>query len=292
MRAFYIRRILRIWPLYFAMLGFGYIFGLLRPEVAWGSHRLFAYLFLVGNIYTARHVLVANPAIILWSISVEEQFYLLWPSIVRRGTQWLKILSSLLIPLAYLWLGVLLRAGTSLNPGVWTNSVVQFQFFGIGSLLAVHLHGRNPTFRGLTRAALIGTGIGSCVLASTVFEVFGIGPVPMWKVMSGYGLVAVGCALLCVGVLGAPSAWFPRWLVFLGKISYGLYVFHFLALRITNSAAIRLHRFAFISTIVKELQLPIALGITILIACASYRYFETPFLRIKERFEFVKSREV
>jgi peptidoglycan/LPS O-acetylase OafA/YrhL len=291
--SFYVRRILRIWPLYFAMVGFGYVFGLLRPDSPWGIGRLLSHIFLVGNVYTARHGWVSNPAAALWSISVEEQFYVLWPSIVRAGTRWLKIFSASLIPLAYFWLWVLLQAGTSLQPGIWTNSVVQFQFFGIGALIALRFHGRIPSFTGSARVPMLVLGLTFWLLAGGVFEVLGgRGTVPLWRTIMGYGSVAVGCSLLCIGVLGAPASWFPRPLVFLGKISYGLYVFHLLGIRAAYSLAVRLHGFSGVSAALTALRVPIALVITVALAHLSYRYFETPFLRIKERFALVKSRDI
>lgn len=179
--SFYVRRILRIWPLYLAMVGFGYVFGLMRPDAPWGTGRLLAYLFLVGNLYTARHGPALNPAGALWSISVEEQFYLLWPSIVKAGTHWLKIVSWLLIPASYFWLWILLRADTSLEPGIWSNSVVQFQFFGIGALIALYLRGTMPKLNGFTRAAMVAAGLALWVVASGLCHLLDSLSVPPWK---------------------------------------------------------------------------------------------------------------
>lgn len=73
----------------------------------------------------------------------------------------------------------------------------------------------------------------------------------------------------------------------LGRISYGLYVFHGACLLVVAVAS---HRIPFIRFHTWMLRYTIPLPLTICIAALSYRYFETPFLRLKERFEIVKSR--
>jgi peptidoglycan/LPS O-acetylase OafA/YrhL len=187
----------------------------------------------------------------------------------------------------------LFRTGTSLEQGMWTNSIVQFQFFGIGALIALHLHGNAPNIRAPVRILMLLAGTGLWLLASGYFQLFGTREfVTLWQVMMGYGSVAVGCALLCVGTLGAPPSWFPKGLVFLGKISYGLYVFHLLGLRLPYTLSARLHGSPKIAAALLTLRIPLALALTVAIACLSYRFFETPFLRMKERFTFVQSRGI
>ena len=296
-RAFYLRRMLRIWPLYFLMVIFGYFFGLIRPRSVWGFDRLVAYVFMFGNYYTARHGQAQNPAGPLWSISIEEQFYSLWPSIAKYGVRCLVIMSSLLIPFSYFWLYVLFRAGTSLEQGIWTNSIVQFQFFGIGALLALWLQGNTPNLGHFVRIAMLFAGVALWLFASGFFRILGWGGfVPVSQIMMGYGCVALGCVLLLVGILGCPKQWCPGRLVYLGKISYGLYVFHQLGIRIgirsSNALAAHFQGGSSISSAMLALRIPVALTSTIIFAYVSYKFIETPFLRIKERFAFIKSRDI
>jgi peptidoglycan/LPS O-acetylase OafA/YrhL len=81
--AFYVRRILRIWPLYFAMIAVGWFCGQFSPShalsFAWGA----SLLLLFTNWYTVGHGYPPGFLFPLWSISVEEQFYLAWPLIVK-----------------------------------------------------------------------------------------------------------------------------------------------------------------------------------------------------------------
>jgi len=96
LKAFYIRRILRIWPLYFAALFAGF----LRSYTGHLQHYPLAflfYIFLAGNWYCAIYGFPLNPILPLWSISVEEQFYLFIPlSAKRGGHRMLVIVASLL----------------------------------------------------------------------------------------------------------------------------------------------------------------------------------------------------
>ena len=84
-KAFYTRRILRIWPLYFFFLFVGFLLGHLVPEWNLETPRLLAFLALLGNWYVAVFGWSANPIAPLWSISIEEQFYLIWPGLAKVG---------------------------------------------------------------------------------------------------------------------------------------------------------------------------------------------------------------
>ncbi len=77
-KAFYVRRILRIWPLYFFFLFFGALLGHFVADWHMEAPRLLAFLLLLGNWYVAVFGQTLNPIAPLWSISIEEQFYLTW----------------------------------------------------------------------------------------------------------------------------------------------------------------------------------------------------------------------
>jgi peptidoglycan/LPS O-acetylase OafA/YrhL len=93
-----------------------------------------------------------------------------------------------------------------------------------------------------------------------------------------------------------PRQWLPKPLLYLGKISYGLYVFHVLALGCVREAIARIGNSSFGSgsavwtAVSYLLVLAGGLTVTILLAMASYRFLELPFLKLKERFTFVESR--
>jgi peptidoglycan/LPS O-acetylase OafA/YrhL len=102
----------------------------------------------------------------------------------------------------------------------------------------------------------------------------------------GYPSVAIGGALLLLSVLRNRKRRSRRALVYLGRISYGLYVFHVLGLLISDhvvsDSTAALWRYS--------VRVGVALAATILLAAISFRWLETPFLSLKQRFTHVLSR--
>lgn len=109
------------------------------------------------------------------------------------------------------------------------------------------------------------------------------------RLFIGYGGAVIGCASIFLAVLGSRNV--PRALTYLGKISYGLYVFHaavmLACLRLT--AVLKLVPGSVLNLIVVD---GVALLLCIFLAHLSYAYLEMPFLRLKQRFEVVRSRPV
>ncbi len=143
-QAFYMRRILRIWPLYFLVF-----FGLAilnhfvpgtgtNDPLAW-----LAFTFFTGNWYILRHGWIAGSVDPLWSISVEEQFYIVIPVLAAfAGRKAVIIVSWMLLAIAYVTVVLYALDPTPGDKGEWTNSFVQFQFFSAGTLLTILLKGR------------------------------------------------------------------------------------------------------------------------------------------------------
>jgi peptidoglycan/LPS O-acetylase OafA/YrhL len=295
LRAFYIRRGLRIWPLYFTVLMFDYLLQHhLNPGVFTGT-RLLAFLFVAGNWYVAHHGFTDTLSTPLWSIPIEEQFYILWPSarkyLHRTGSV---LFSVVMFVIAYFAIAYLCRAGSGDATAVWVNSFVQFQFFSTGALLALALRGRAPKLSPLVRISLFLAGLAILGVAQHVFQAkegaaFG----GFHRVAPGYLCANLGCVLFFFSFLGEARLDKLRPLVYLGKISFGLYVFHWAMLRISIRALPHLlpsHRLA--RTTTNALEVALAFVLTVLLAAFSYRFFETPILRYKKRFEFIRTRSV
>lgn len=298
--SFYMRRVLRIWPLYFGFLIFGKVLGHLFPLFHLENGRLFAFIFLLGNWYLARHNINDSPVGPLWSISLEEQFYLVWPLLGRfLGLGGLFLCSIALLPIA--WLAICFPAGSQPSPlGVefngylWCNTLVQFQYFALGAIVALLLRGRSLHLPGILRICSFLVGLAAWVTASIVFRIPALSG-HRSTLIGGYLLIGLGCVLLFAALSGAPSRIFPKPLIYLGKISYGLYVFHLL---FSELAYLLLQRFA-PSLAAPEHALAhmflhglLALLPTIAVAVLSYRFFEAPFLRLKKKFTFIPSRAV
>lgn len=83
------------------------------------------------------------------------------------------------------------------------------------------------------------------------------------------------------------TKWAPNWMIYLGKISYGLYVFHVFALLLV-SPQIAMGRLLHLHS--PLLQTALGLLLTIVLAAVSYEYFEKRFIVLKQKFSFIESR--
>lgn len=286
-RAFYIRRMLRIWPLYFFCIGLAMV-PALNPVHGFSWRYVAAFLLLAGNWSIAAwgwpiHTIIGP----LWTVSVEEQFYLLWPPLVRR----LNGKRIILAAIAMLILSNLARVilvGLNVAPNsVRCNTVARLDPIAAGILVAAILRGRMPNLGAVYRLAMLCTGIAALSLVANYWWTNGPEESLQWvPTLAGFPLVAASCTLILIAVLGISFS-FPRWLVYLGKISYGLYVYHALAMVLTDKLMPTHTHFR--QLVLRE---TIALAATVSLASASYALLEKPFLRIKRRFELIGSRPV
>jgi peptidoglycan/LPS O-acetylase OafA/YrhL len=287
LKAFYIRRVLRIWPLYFAFLAFGVIFGLVMPHFRVEPYRLLAFLLLAGNWYTSYVGWTTNPIFPLWSISVEEQFYLLIPAIMKYGGRraiWAVSVLFFIVSYGVLaWLG---QHHAKVSVRVWCNSPVQFQFFAAGCMLALSLRARVPQLRVYWRVACVACGIAVWMAATHVTLHVDVHPGGL-RLCAMYAMILVGTVLIFLGFLGLKASLVPRSLRYLGQISYGLYVFHDFVGDSVSAAAKHWPRTGLKGSPYSGI---LELALTIALAALSYQFLERPFLRLKERYTLIKSR--
>jgi peptidoglycan/LPS O-acetylase OafA/YrhL len=95
---------------------------------------------------------------------------------------------------------------------------------------------------------------------------------------------------MLIAFLGVSRRMLPGWAIYLGRISYGLYVYHLFAAYLTSKLMIG-HLASYKSPIYL-LKGVLALGLTVVLAALSYRYFETPFLKMKKRHSVIESQPV
>ncbi|SFK46712.1 acyltransferase [Caulobacter sp. UNC279MFTsu5.1] len=298
-RAFYVRRILRIWPLYFLVF-FGLVFlnQVLPGAGANSPAKWLSFMLFSGNWYITFKGWIEYPVNPMWSLSVEEQFYIAIPFLAMLGRRTLIGVNLAVLAVAY---GVIVHYARGFTPtawfsGQWTNSFVQFQFFAGGMLLALLLRGWRPNWPIVVRIALFACAVGLWLVAYTVFGIKADNPQStVLESLAGWPLVLGGAALMLVSLLGTPRRFLPAPLIYLGRISYGLYLTHIFFFwlvydkfrpwltQVTESAGIAGWR--------DNIGQLIAFVATVCLASLLYRFYETPFLRLKRRFTLVPSRD-
>jgi peptidoglycan/LPS O-acetylase OafA/YrhL len=308
-RNFYLRRILRIFPLYYGVvLLLVLLFPIFRWDWSWRWLLWPAYLgnFVRGHsAYALRSPLqmLADaqplsrrfPKVQLylghfWTLCVEEQFYLIWPCVVfwvrgRRRLMWVCLAFLVACPLLRQW-------GSHALPGFMLEQEVLYRWtpFRIDALLLgglLALLRRGPWARVLPAAARIAfAAFAGTVLFWVALHPYarhgGIGyRYPAWEFTWSLSFIDLGAASILLMALEPRSIvariLSPRPLRWLGRISYGAYVFHDI---------FNLLIFRFVTAHTGHYRLPtaaIGLAVTLLLAWASYRWFEAPFLRLKDR---------
>jgi peptidoglycan/LPS O-acetylase OafA/YrhL len=296
LRSFYARRILRIWPLYFGFFGVCWLLGATHhlPAIPW--QMTLSFFLLAGNWYFTRIVSFRNPAGILWSVSIEEQFYLLWPLLIQLGGGRGVIVGSVaLLPISYGCIAWLAAHGAHPDPALWANTFTHVQFFAAGGLLALALRTRNFVLPWAARVACGLLTLAAWMAAIDYGHVKSFTSIPAASACCGYLLVLIGTVSFFFVFYGMRPGEGRglRLLQYLGKISYGLYVFHILMIGMGERAAFHVLRLLQISDrphLSESLVALFGLAFTLAAAWASYEWFEKPFLRWKERFTFVRSR--
>jgi len=158
-KSFYIRRILRIWPLYFAfLLCFIPLIGKLIPSQLLPVPYLAAFIFLSGNWACAAWGFPISAANVLWSVSIEEQFYLSWPLVMKRWFPKLKEISLCLILLSIVARAILVFTHAS-RDSIFCNTFARLDPIAAGALTAWAFKGATPRLSTPLRLSMVLFGI-------------------------------------------------------------------------------------------------------------------------------------
>lgn len=274
---FYMRRALRIFPLYYAVLALLATYYVWRPSEA-GA--LFLAELPWHASYLSNWVRLDSMMEITWSLSTEEQFYLVWPPLLA----WLgwRALPGLL---AFLLLNQAVNFG--LLDG-WlaahglhyeAQHILQSTFTPIvlGVLAAFALQ-HEPT---RARLARLLTPARLWLLAALLLALLNA---PVSDVRGTLRLSVHLCiALLLIGLVLHPGHQLVRWLqwrplVFLGTVSYGVYLLHKIGLDLARRLL------AHTGSDAPEALFVLGMLVTVALAGLSFRWFERPLLKLKDRF--------
>lgn len=265
LRDFYIRRTLRIFPLYYTVIGLYVVTVFLFERNTVRGQAFFSNLpfFLT---YTSNWFIQLEGRVIFyfaWSLATEEQFYLVWPTLE-------KAFSGMAIPVL---IGIVLLARTIVErtapeAGLWATILLSIHP-GIlcGVLLAHALHSRR--WFAMAEKTLSRRWFGPAMLVGAVVAMGLLGP--KWLIWTFMTLL-VGAAVVRERN-GLP---FLRWrpIAYIGTISYGMYLLHMLCHNLVKRAL----------PSYEMLWFPATVAVTVVVAGISFRYYESRFLRLKRRF--------
>ncbi|MCL2723938.1 MAG: acyltransferase [Polyangiaceae bacterium] len=304
MKMFWMRRVLRIFPLYYAFIIVGTIAGLLV-----GARWIPGLSYW---LYMQNYALAFNPDVLrwtahFWSLAIEEQFYFIWP-IVALMVPRRKLIPTflVLVPAVVLLRSLLIFKGMQL-PGVGSlfpdaEGVAKFVYRAtftradgllLGAFVAVTqrevTHPVSIAWRRLRLPVFIST---ACALLGLYVLGHGLNDYDRRMMSIGYFALALffasAISLCADGAIRARTraalSWKP--LVACGKVSYGMYVFHW---PLVAWLVPRLEKMQTGMSV--ALQMALNLGVIVIgsvivyvAATISFRYFETPFLKLKDRF--------
>jgi peptidoglycan/LPS O-acetylase OafA/YrhL len=270
---FYARRALRIFPVYYLFAAVLFVLG-----HNWRLGHL-SFLFYIG--YPVAFLwpsLVEIPLRVthLWSLQLEEQFYLLWPSIVKRLRNPLQacLIAILTAPLLRLLVFRLLVTSGSHQDWSYAFLPCRMDSLAVGAAVALlfragwkhHLNAWAPLTLCVSTAALAAIFL----LRQTTDHYDAV------VTTTGFSLLAFACGALLILALTHGRIFSLPILRLFGRYSYGLYLFHFPLTALFEPLKHRLWVF----------YVPICLLVNLAVAAASFHFFEQPIMGLKKRFNY------
>lgn len=308
-KAFYWRRILRIWPLYYLLVLLGFFilpqFELFSipdqdPNVhRWFWHNFLPYVFLFPNLALSMFLLATPNIGQLWSIGVEEQFYGIWPWIIKRSTNFINTIFWFIVLLLIVKGIVLYLADHSGLEGFRTlkrfMAMLKLESMAFGAIGAWLLFQNKVSILKMIYHPLVFW----CALIGIPASVYII---PAYLQTASYLPQAVMSLIIILNL--ASNAKYAHSLEnpvldWLGRISYGIYGYHMLVITLILNLA-KYHwdfgvpkgnLFQDLTWAENITIYALVIAITIGIASISYLYFELPFIRKKGKSSKILSGE-
>ena len=288
---FYLRRICRVWPIYFLFIGFSItIYILKNGQISkYIGLRVFGLFVFSDNVFSAIYGYNPLPVVAhLWTIAYEEQIYIIIPIVILsliRSSYKIKIMSLISVFFLLNLIRLVLLCNGVSHQVIWVLPITNFESIILGIVVGfggfnILLKRLNPLIIGLIGILFF---ILVCLMQPFV-------KITYWLIIS-YLLVGLSSSMVLFSTLNSKylrTIFSQKVFVFLGKRSLGLYVYHLLGNIIATKLILYIPEIpssSFFSFIY-------SLSFTVIISIISYKVVETPFLILKKQFEVISSRPI
>ncbi len=304
---FYLRRIFRIWPLYFLIFGLGFF---VLPQLDWFQvpHQnrflennfwgnFWCYLLILPNLAVAIFGGRSVPNIgQSWSIGVEEQFYLVWPVIVKFFKKPLHAI--ILVTVVLLLAKATVLTLSDFYDYEWLLAIKRFlamtkiECMTIGALGAWLIHNKESAF-----IESIHRKSSQIVAYCGVFALIYFSPKRLQDAV--HIIHGIFFLIIIMNVSGNPKSFIKlenKVMNTLGKISYGIYMYHMMI--VVFVIYLTAYAFDLSPSVNKDFGIAgnimiygLSITLTVLVSWLSYTLLEHRFIKIKSRFSKIKSGE-
>jgi peptidoglycan/LPS O-acetylase OafA/YrhL/SAM-dependent methyltransferase len=305
-RNFYMRRVLRIFPLYYGVL----LLVLVALPLIRGTHPadalgyanqwwLWTYLSNFAVAREAEWIFDVGGLRLghLWSLAIEEQFYMIWPAVVLLLSRRALMGVCVACIVGALGIRVAMLSAEAHPIAVYVLTFCRMDGLAAGSLLALAVRSPGGVSR-LVPWARIGFAASGAFLLSYFVINFGFSEYVYTVQTLGFSaLVLLFTSLLLLVISSPPHSLGQRLftmapLTWLGTYSYGLYVFHVMLLPVFDQvfAIDRLSGIVGSQTLALGAHVALCAAVSITLAYASWHLYEKRFIGLKRHFEYREER--
>lgn len=295
-RNFIIRRVLRIFPLYYLVLAIFFLIDKLSflPEYKYYPYSQLTLWTYTSNINMAIYGAAKSGLRVylehFWSLAIEEQFYLFWPFCIML----FRTKNIIRISVLFVLFSVILKNLHPDYPFSYFFTFSRLEGLLIGALIAILIRKNKQVLEKLVFPVLIFSSIAILVTIITKRSMSN-GDICFIR----YGYTLIDLFFGCILTLSFATSWLgkainlllkSKILTFFGKYSYGIYVYHWILFSILHTQLENVPSYQSDSFITKIIMSVSCLVMTICLSLFSYHYYESVFLELKSR--FTSSREV
>ncbi|PBJ13877.1 acyltransferase [Flavobacterium sp. ACN6] len=300
-KKFYLRRIYRIWPLYYIILIIGFIiipflaytfeifentpsfFGLISNQENYSLKSILLYIFFLPNVALSYFQIILVGCSQAWSVGVEEQFYILWPLLIFLFTKRKTLYFFLLLLTFFISSNIFFKLDYVVNNLAVVLlyvyriiSLVPFEYMTIGAIGGyLYLH-HNDIIVVFTKSKYVYFLLLSLILGLMFIPFF----------MTYFQSIILSVLFLCLILITINDknnfVLRSRKLSYIGKISYGIYMFHPFVMFLVFPFVNKYFPFSTNSFFYNFSVYFFVFSLTILMSHFSYKYFESIFINIKD----------